>query len=253
MDCWPGNPYPLGATFDGTGVNFAVFSEVADKVELCLIDDDLGETRLRLTEVDGYVWHAYVPGLQPGQRYGFRVHGPYDPSQGHRCNPAKLLLDPYAKAIDGQIDGHESLFSYRFDDPDAFNDDDSLGHTMYSVVTNPFFDWGHDRPPRHEYHQSVIYEMHVKGLTMTHPGRPGRRAGHLRRHRPSGHHRAPHLARGHRGRAAAGAPVRQRLPPGGPGAEQLLGLQHHRLPGPAQRATPPPAPAASRRPSSRRW
>jgi isoamylase len=172
MDCWPGNPYPLGATFDGTGVNFAVFSEVADKVELCLVDDDLAETRLQLTEVDGYVWHAYVPGLQPGQRYGFRVHGPYDPGAGHRCNPAKLLLDPYAKAIDGQIDGHESLFSYRFDAPDVFNDEDSLGHTMYSVVTNPFFDWGHDRPPRHEYHQSVVYEMHVKGLTMTHPGVP---------------------------------------------------------------------------------
>ncbi len=172
MDCWPGKPYPLGATYDGSGVNFAVFSEVADRVELCLIDDDLVESRLELSEVDGYVWHAYVPGLEPGQRYGFRVYGPYDPDKGQRCNPAKLLLDPYAKAIDGQIDGDESLFSYRFGDNDAFNDLDSLGHTMLSVVTNPFFDWGHDRPPRHEYHESVIYEMHVKGLTMTHPDVP---------------------------------------------------------------------------------
>ncbi|WP_375423994.1 glycogen debranching protein GlgX [uncultured Friedmanniella sp.] len=172
MDIWPGRPYPLGATYDGTGVNFALFSEVAERVELCLIDDAGAETRHELVEVDGYVWHAYVPGVHPGQRYGFRVHGPYDPANGHRCNPAKLLLSPYAKAIEGQIDGDESLFSYRFGKPDAFNDDDSLGHNMLSVVTNPFFDWGHDRPPRHQYHESVIYEMHVKGLTMTHPDVP---------------------------------------------------------------------------------
>ncbi|WP_431841016.1 glycogen debranching protein GlgX [Calidifontibacter indicus] len=177
MDIWPGQPYPLGATFDGSGVNFAVFSAIAQRVELCLLeppteDGEWAEERVELTEVDGHVWHAYLPGVQPGQRYGFRVHGPYEPQEGHRCNPAKLLLDPYAKAIDGQIDGDESLFSYRFDDPTAFNDDDSLGHTMVSVVVNPFFDWGHDRPPRHEYHDSVIYEMHVKGLTMTHPDVP---------------------------------------------------------------------------------
>ena len=172
MDIWPGNPYPLGATYDGAGVNFAVFSEVATRVELCLIDDDGTEKRIELTEVDGYVWHAYIPGILPGQRYGFRVHGPYDPQNGHRCNSSKLLLDPYAKAIDGQIDGHESLYSYRFDDPNAFNDLDSLGHTMLSVVVNPFFDWGHDRPPRREYHETVIYEMHVKGLTMLHPDIP---------------------------------------------------------------------------------
>ena len=172
MDIWPGKPYPLGATFDGSGVNFALFSEAADRVELCLIDESDQETRLELIEVDGFVWHAYLPRIQPGQRYGYRVYGPYDPAKGHRCNPAKLLLDPYAKAIDGQIDGDESLFSYRFDDPNAFNDEDSLGHTMLSVVTNPYFDWGHDRPPRHEYHETVFYEMHVKGLTMTHPGIP---------------------------------------------------------------------------------
>ena len=172
MDIWPGKPYPLGATYDGSGVNFAVFSEIADCVDLCLIDDQDAEQRIELTEVDGYVWHGYLPGLQPGQRYGFRVHGPFDPSQGQRCNSAKLLLDPYAKAIDGQVDGDAALYSYRFDDPSALNDDDSLGHTMLSVVTNPFFDWGHDRPPRHEYHDTVFYEMHVKGLTMTHPDVP---------------------------------------------------------------------------------
>ena len=172
VDMWPGRPYPLGATFDGTGVNFALFSEVAAKVELCLIDDDGAETRIEFIEVDGNVWHAYIPRIQPGQRYGYRVYGPYDPARGHRCNASKFLLDPYAKAISGQIDGDESLFSYRFADPTAFNDLDSRGHTMLSVVTTPYFDWGHDRPPQHQYHESVIYEMHVKGLTMTHPGIP---------------------------------------------------------------------------------
>ena len=172
MDIWPGHPYPLGATFNGSGVNFALFSEVADRVELALIADDGAETRIELTEVDGYVWHAFVPTIQPGQRYGFRVHGPFDPPRGHRCNPAKLLLDPYAKAFDGQIDGDPSLFSYQLGDPLELNDDDSLGHTMLSVVINPFFDWGHDRPPRHEYHNTVIYEAHVRGLSMTHPDVP---------------------------------------------------------------------------------
>ena len=172
MEIWPGTPYPLGATFNGSGTNFAVFSEAADAVELCLVDTDGAERRIPLTEVDGFVWHAYLPGIEPGQRYGYRVHGPFDPWAGHRCNPAKLLLDPYAKAIEGQIDGDESLFSYRFDDHAAFNDLDSLGHTMLSVVVNPFFDWGDDRPPRHEYHETVIYEAHVKGLTMIHPDIP---------------------------------------------------------------------------------
>ncbi len=172
MDIWPGEPYPLGATYDGSGVNFALFSEIAEAVELCLIDDEGAETRHELTEVDGHVWHGYLPNVLPGQRYGYRVHGPHDPADGNRCNPAKLLLDPYAKAVDGQIDGDEALFSYRFGDPDELNEDDSLGHTMLSVVINPFFDWGHDRPPRHEYHDSVLYEAHVKGLTMTHPEVP---------------------------------------------------------------------------------
>ena len=172
VDMWPGRPYPLGATFDGTGVNFAVFSEVASKVELCLIADDGQETCVELIEVDGNVWHAFIPRIQPGQRYGYRVYGPYEPGKGHRCNPSKFLLDPYAKAISGQIDGHESLFSYRFDDPELLNDLDSRGHTMLSVVTTPYFDWGHDRPPLHQYHESIIYEAHVKGLTMTHPGIP---------------------------------------------------------------------------------
>lgn len=176
MEIWPGSPYPLGATYDGSGVNFAVFSEVADAVELVLIDDGpdgtLVETAIPVTECDGFVWHCYLPGLQPAQRYGYRVHGRYEPSAGHRCDPSKLLLDPYAKAIEGQVDNDPALFSYQFEDPQERNTDDSLQATMHSVVVNPYFDWGHDRPPRHEYHDSVIYEAHVVGLTMTHPGVP---------------------------------------------------------------------------------
>ena len=172
LEIWPGSAYPLGATYDGSGVNFALFSEVAETIELCLIDDEGVETRFDMPEVDHFVWHAYLPGLQPGQRYGYRVHGPYDPEAGHRCDPSKLLLDPYAKAIEGQVSNDQSLFSYDFNDPTERNTDDSLGKTMLSVVINPYFDWGHDRPPRHEYHDTVIYEAHVKGLTMTHPDLP---------------------------------------------------------------------------------
>ena len=122
MELWPGTPYPLGATFDGAGTNFAVFSEVAERVELCLFDADGTETRLDLPEVDAFVWHGYLPRVGPGQRYGFRVHGPHDTSRGLRCNPSKLLLDPYAKAIEGQVDWDESLFDYQFAAPDEVND-----------------------------------------------------------------------------------------------------------------------------------
>jgi glycogen operon protein len=177
MRIWPGDPYPLGATYDGAGTNFSLFSEAATGVELCLFDDAGEETRIALTEIDGFVWHGYVPWVSPGQRYGFRVHGPYEPSQGRRCNPAKLLLDPYAKAIEGDVDWNEALFAYRFGDRDARNDDDSAPYTPKSVVVNPFFDWGEDRSPRTPYHETVIYEAHVKGLTQRHPGIPERERG----------------------------------------------------------------------------
>jgi isoamylase len=172
MTPWPGSAYPLGATYDGSGTNFALFSECAEQVELCLFDDDGVETRARLRERDAFVWHGYLPNIGPGQRYGFRVYGAYAPEQGCRCNPSKLLLDPYAKAVDGAVDWDESCFSYRFDDPEAFNDDDSAAHMPKSVVISPFFDWDNDRHPRTPYNETVIYEAHVKGLTMTHPGIP---------------------------------------------------------------------------------
>jgi isoamylase len=169
---WPGSAYPLGATYDGSGTNFAVFSEIAERVELSLFDDTGVESRLALPERDAFVWHGYMPNVGPGQRYGFRVHGPYDPSQGHRCNPAKLLLDPYAKAVEGEVDWDEACFSYRFDDHASFNDTDSAAHMPKSVVISPFFNWDNDRHPRTPYNETVVYEAHVKGLTMRHPGIP---------------------------------------------------------------------------------
>ena len=168
MQIRPGSMYPLGASYDGAGVNFALFSQVAQKVELCLFDEEDNETRIEMTEQNSYVWHNYLPGIQPGQRYGYRVYGPYDPTQGLRCNPNKLLLDPYAKAIEGNIDGDESLYSYWFRSPDdvtSMNTLDSAAHTMKAAVVNPYFDWGNDQHPNISYHDSVIYEAHVRGMT----------------------------------------------------------------------------------------
>jgi glycogen operon protein len=165
MESWPGTAYPLGATFDGSGTNFAIYSEAAERVELCLFDEDGTETRVEVRDSEAFIWHCYLPEAQPGQRYGYRIHGEYAPEQGKRLNPNKLLLDPYAKATCGTYDWDQSLFSYNFGDPDSRNDDDSAAHSMLSVVVNPFFDWSGDRHPRTPYNHSVIYEAHVKGLT----------------------------------------------------------------------------------------
>ena len=177
IEAWPGNPYPLGATYDGAGTNFSLFSEVAEQVELCLFDEDGAERRLDLDEVDAFCWHAYLPSVGPGQRYGYRVHGPWDTERGLRCNPAKLLLDPYAKSIDGSVDWAPACFPYNFGDETARNDDDSAPHVPRSVVHNPFFDWGNDRPPDVPLNESVIYEVHVKGFTARHPDVPESQRG----------------------------------------------------------------------------
>lgn len=169
---WPGSRAPLGATFDGSGTNFALYSAVATKVELCLFDREGNENRIELTEVDNDVWHCYLPGIAPGHQYGYRVYGPYDPANGHRCDPSKLLLDPYAKAISGTVKNDPSLFSYDFTDPTQRNEEDSADSTMRSVVVSPFFDWGRDRPPAHPYNETIIYEAHVKGFTKLHPDIP---------------------------------------------------------------------------------
>ncbi|MGN6679063.1 MAG: glycogen debranching protein, partial [Streptosporangiaceae bacterium] len=174
MRVWPGTAYPLGAVWNGSGTNFAIFSEVAELVELCLFDNDGTETRIALSEVDGFVWHCYLPDVGPGQKYGYRVHGPYDLRRGHRCNPAKLLLDPYGKAIDGEVTPNPALFSYvrGGSDPAALNIDDSAPFMPRNVVINPYFDWAGDQQLRTPYHETLIYEAHVRGLTLRHPGVP---------------------------------------------------------------------------------
>jgi glycogen operon protein len=176
-ESWPGNYWPLGAAYDGGGTNFAVFSGCAERVELCLFDEEGAERRQPLEEVTDSVWHCYLPGVGPGQRYGFRVHGPWEPARGLRCNPAKLLLDPYAKAIEGQVQWDQACFPYNFDDQDSRNDDDSAPYVPRSVVHNSYFDWGNDRPPDIPLHESVIYEMHVKGFTIRHPDIPEAQRG----------------------------------------------------------------------------
>ncbi len=172
VQTWPGSTYPLGATYDGNGTNFALFSEAAERVQLCLFEEDGTETQVDLIDVDAFVWHAYLPQVGPGQRYGYRVHGPDDVAEGHRFNPNKLLLDPYAKAVAGQVNWGQAVFGYNFGDPDSRNDEDSAADMMMGVVINPFFDWAGDRQPRTPYASSFIYEGHVKGLTMLHPGIP---------------------------------------------------------------------------------
>ncbi|MGZ4618122.1 MAG: glycogen debranching protein GlgX [Frankiaceae bacterium] len=172
VETWPGRPYPLGATYDGTGTNFAVFSEVGEAVDLCLFDGRGAETRVEMREVDAFVWHCYLPNIGPGQRYGYRVKGPYAPERGARCNWPKLLLDPYAKAMTDEIRWSQALFSYDHRNPDRVNTQNSAPRMMKSVVINPFFDWSSDRRLDRPYSDSLIYEAHVKGLTKLHPGIP---------------------------------------------------------------------------------
>ena len=172
--------HPLGATYDGAGTNFSLFSSVAEWVELCLVSGDGAEQveqRIELTEVDGYCWHTYLPDVRPGQRYGYRVHGPWNPAAGLWCNPAKLLLDPYAKTVDGEVDWDPACFAYDRGDPDQPNTADSAPHVPRAVVSDPFFDWGNDRPPDHPMHETIIYEAHVRGLTMRHPAVPAELRG----------------------------------------------------------------------------
>ena len=162
----PGEPFPLGATWDGRGTNFAVFSEVAERVELCLFDENGRETRIRLPEKTAFCWHGYVPGVRPGQRYGYRVHGPWDPVQGKRCNAAKLLVDPYAKSIAGGIEWNDAVFPYPLGGDDLERDDrDSAPYMPKSVVIDDEFDWGGDRRPGRKLHETVVYEVHVKGFS----------------------------------------------------------------------------------------
>ena len=183
MKVWPGRPYPLGATWDGEGVNFALFSENATGVELCLFnapDSGKASHRIRIEERTDQVWHAYLPEIRPGQHYGYRVHGPYEPEAGHRFNPAKLLIDPYAKSIAGRIQWSDTMFGYRIGDPTADlsrDDQDNAGNVPKCVVVEQGFTWGDDRLLKTPWESTVIYEVHVKGFTFRHPDVPNQLRG----------------------------------------------------------------------------
>jgi glycogen operon protein len=178
MKVWPGQSYPLGATWDGAGVNFALFSDHATGVDLCLFhgpEDKCEAARIAMTEYTDQVWHVYLPQVRPGQCYGYRVDGPYEPAEGHRFNPAKLLFDPYAKAIAGTMRWSDALFGYTIGHPDADlsrDDRDRAGNLPKCVVVDPAFSWGNDTPLRIPWHKTLIYELHVKGYTARHPGVP---------------------------------------------------------------------------------
>ncbi len=173
MKIWPGTAYPLGANYDGSGTNFSIFSEIAERVELCLFDAAGNETRVDLPEMTGFCWHGYLPEVEPGQRYGYRIHAPWKPENGHRAIPEKLLLDPYAKAIEGQVQWDEAVFPYNFNEgPESRNDRDSAPFMPRCVVHQPHFDWSGDRQLHLPWHETIIYETHVKGLTATHPEVP---------------------------------------------------------------------------------
>ena len=174
MDVWPGHPFPLGSEWDGSGTNFALFSEHAERVELCLFDAEDHETRVALTEREAFNWHGYIPGIGPGQRYGYRVYGDYDPATGYRFNPYKLLIDPYAKAIEGPVDWRaaNTLPYVPSGDEDAdlhIDDEDDAPAIPKCVVIDPSFDWENDRLPNHPWNEMVIYEVHTKGYTKLHP------------------------------------------------------------------------------------
>ncbi|MGH2690964.1 MAG: glycogen debranching protein GlgX, partial [Actinomycetota bacterium] len=179
MRVWPGKPYPQGATWDGKGVNFAIFSEGAEGVELCLFDDPadaVASGRVEIEERTDQIWHCYLPDARPGQLYGYRLHGPYAPHEGHRFNPDKLLIDPYAKAVSGRIDRwSDALYGYIYGHPEAdltCDPRDSAGAMPKSVVINRAFEWGDDRRPQTPWNRTVIYECHVRGMTMRHPQVP---------------------------------------------------------------------------------
>jgi isoamylase len=175
---FPGEAFPLGATYDGLGTNFSLFSQIAEGVDLCLFDADGNETRYGLPEVDGYVWHGYIEDVEPGQLYGYRVHGAYDPAHGLRANPAKLLIDPYAKAVHGEVVWGQAPYGYALQGDDLTLDEtDSAASMPKAIVIDSAFDWGWDRPPRHRWADTVIYETHVKGLTWRHPEVPEQHRG----------------------------------------------------------------------------
>jgi len=197
MRVWPGKSYPLGATWDGAGVNFAIFSEHATKVELCLFESaDASKESLRIALADqtDQVWHAYLPGIQPEQLYGYRVSGPYEPQNGHRFNPNKIVLDPYAKAIGRDLRWDDSLFGYKIGDPQidlSIDTRDNAAFAPLGAVMDHAFTWGDDHAPHTPWHKTLIYELHPKGFTKRMPGVPEKTARHLRGPGVGSRHQAP--------------------------------------------------------------
>src|SRR5262245_37732815 len=173
LEIWPDEPFPLGARWDGKGTHFSVFSETADRIDLCLFDAGGKEHRVRMPDRTAFCWHGYVPSVGPGQRYGFRAHGPWAPEQGHRFNPSKLLLDPYARAISGDITWGPAVLPYVIgSDGDTMSEEDSAPHVPRSIVIDRRFDWADDRPLRRPLHETIVYEMHVKGFSKRFPDVP---------------------------------------------------------------------------------
>ena len=245
MRIWPGSPHPLGATWDGEGVNFALFSEHATAVELCLFDDPEASeptARVSMPAATDRVWHAYLPDVRPGAFYAYRVDGPYEPEAGHRFNRNKLLIDPYARSVSGTIRWSDELYGYTVGDPAAdlsFDPRDSAGASPKSMVVDPAFTWGDDRSPDTPWNRTVIYECHVRGMTMRHPGVPEELRGTY-----LGLASDPivdHLLDlgDHRRRTHAGPPVRPRPPPGRPGPGPTTGATTPSASSPPTPATPP--------------
>ena len=251
--CCPGPRSRSEPHGTASGTNFSLFSESAQRVELCLFDDAGHETRVPLREETAFIHHVYLPGVGPGQRYGFRVHGAWTPQQGARSNPQKLLLDPYGKAVTGAVGWGQPVYPYRFGDESRPSTSDSARFMPKSVVVNPYYDWGNDRPPGTPLHETLVYELHVKGFTQTHPVGAAEPARHLRGARSARRRRLVRRARCDRGRADARAPVRARPPPRADGSPQLLGLQLDRLLRAARRVQRDRRLGASRCRSSSRW
>ncbi len=260
-ECWPGEPFPLGAVWDGQGTNFSLFSENAERVELCLFDADGHEERVEIVDQTAHNWHCYLPGVGPGQRYGYRVHGRYAPAEGHRFNPNKLLIDPYAKAIDGTVDWDAAnALPYTppedgaTDDADfEFDDEDSAPAIPKCVVVDESFNWEDDRPPRRPWTETIIYETHVKGLTKQFPGLPPELQGTYAGLASDEMVGLPQGPGRHRGRAAARPSHRRRAVPARARADQLLGLLDGRLPRAALARTRPTTSRARTSRSSRGW